>query len=480
MSSGWFYLYLLATLGFVFGIKRLSKVKTAPSGNRIAAAGMGVAILAVIIITASTFGLSWWMLLIGLAAGSGVGYFLANKVQTTEMPELVAAFNGLGGIASTFVALAETSKLGSRVGEKLAFTGVEAASIADQTTVVGAITLPITLLIGTATFSGSALAYLKLGGKKVVHPVSGTNRHYANIGLGVLLLVFSLLLALSSSLGLVVTSAILVIVVSLVLGCSLVMPIGGADMPVVVALLNSYSGLAAAASGFIIGNPLLVVAGALVGASGLILTQIMCKAMNRSLGNVLLGGIGDDTVAEDARDYENIKESSPEEVAMLFDAASSVIMVPGYGLAVAQAQHTIRELGELLEARGVNVRYAIHPVAGRMPGHMNVLLAEADVSYDKLFELDQINSDFQNTDVVVVVGANDVVNPAAREDPQSPIAGMPILDVDKAQTCVVIKRSLSPGYAGIKNPLFDKDNCLMVFADAKGALEGMIREVKDL
>ena len=256
------------------------------------------------------------------------------------------------------------------------------------------------------------------------------------------------------------------------------MPIGGADMPVVVSLLNSYSGLAAAAAGFVIGNPLLIVVGALVGASGLILTQIMCKAMNRSLGNVLLGGIGDDSVAEDARDYQSIKSTSSEEVAMLLDAASSVIIVPGYGLAVAQAQHTVRELGDLLIAKGVNVRYAIHPVAGRMPGHMNVLLAESDVPYDQLWEMDRINSDFKNTDVVIIVGANDVVNPAARED-TGPIAGMPILDVDHAQTVVVIKRSLSPGYAGIKNPLFDNANTLMLFSDAKVALEGMVKEVKD-
>ena len=243
---------------------------------------------------------------------------------------------------------------------------------------------------------------------------------------------------------------------------------------------NSYSGLAAAASGFVINNPMLIVAGALVGASGMILTRIMCKAMNRSLGNVLLGGIGDDAETEGAREYTNVKQSSAEEVAMLLDAATNVIMVPGYGLAVAQAQHTIRELADLLEKRGKNVRFAIHPVAGRMPGHMNVLLAEADVSYDKLFELERINGDFKNTDVVIVVGANDVVNPTARTDKGSPISGMPILNVDEAQTVVVVKRSLSPGYAGIKNPLFDMDNCLMVFADAKVALGEIVTEVKNL
>jgi NAD(P) transhydrogenase subunit beta len=263
-------------------------------------------------------------------------------------------------------------------------------------------------------------------------------------------------------------------------GVFLVTPIGGADMPVVVTLLNSLSGVAAAASGFVINNQMLIVAGALVGASGLILTRTMCKAMNRSIGNVLIGGISDDQVADDARDYHNIKETSAEEVAMLLDGVSSCIIVPGYGLAVAQAQHAVSELADELEKRGVDVRYAIHPVAGRMPGHMNVLLAEADVPYEKLFALDSINSDFQNTDVVIVIGANDVVNPLARGDSGTPIDGMPILDVDHAQTVVMIKRSLSPGYAGIKNPLFENDNTLMLFSDAKDALRSMVAEVKDL
>jgi NAD(P) transhydrogenase subunit beta len=274
-------------------------------------------------------------------------------------------------------------------------------------------------------------------------------------------------------------AVILLAIVAAVLGVFLVMPIGGADMPVVVSLLNSYSGVAAAFAGFVTGQPLLIVVGALVGASGLILTQIMCKAMNRSLANVLLGGMGEESVAKDAKDYKKIKSTTPEEVAMLLDGAASVIFVPGYGLAVAQAQHVVRELADLLQKRGCQVRYAIHPVAGRMPGHMNVLLAESDVPYDQLWEMDKINGDFKNTDVVIIVGANDVVNPAARE-PSGPIAGMPILDVDHARTVVVIKRSLAPGYAGIRNPLFDMDNCLMVFLDAKEALEGMVREVKDL
>jgi NAD(P) transhydrogenase subunit beta len=263
------------------------------------------------------------------------------------------------------------------------------------------------------------------------------------------------------------------------LGALLVLPIGGADMPVVVSLLNSYSGVAGAAAGFVINSPLLVVVGALVGTSGLILTKIMCKAMNRSLGNVLLGGMGEETVAKDAKDYKSIKSAQPEEIAMLLDGATSVVFVPGYGLAVAQAQHVVRELADLLQKRGAMVRYAIHPVAGRMPGHMNVLLAESDVPYEQLWEMERINGDFKNTDVVIVVGANDVVNPAAREN-SGPIAGMPILDVDQARTVVVIKRSLAPGYAGIKNPLFEAENTLMVFLDAKEALEGIVKEVKEL
>ena len=455
------YLYLLATILFISGMKGLSKVRTARRGNQMAAAGM---LLAIVTALAETEAVSWTWIITGIIIGAGVGGYLARKVQMTEMPEMVAAFNGLGGAASMCVGLA--------------FIVVTAKTDMNVSQLV---TVPLSILIGGATLTGSAVAYLKLGGKKVKHPLSGSARHAAHAALAILVVLSSLWLAMyADTTSSIVMAALSVTVISGILGVFLVMPIGGADMPVVVALLNSYSGLAAAASGFVIGNLLLVVAGALVGASGLILTRIMCKAMNRSLSNVLLGGISDDAMAEDARDYENIKESSAEEVAMLFDAATSVIIVPGYGLAVAQAQHVTRELAEELEARGVTVRYAIHPVAGRMPGHMNVLLAEADVPYDRLFELEKINGDFQNTDVVLVLGANDVVNPAARTDQTSPIYGMPILDVDHAQTVIVVKRSLSPGYAGIKNPLFDLNNTLMVFADAKAALQEMVSEVKDL
>ncbi len=466
------YLYLAATALFILGIKGLSKVKSARNGNRLAATGMLIAIVGALI-EGQVLSPMW--IAIGIAVGAAIGGFLAGRVPLTQMPELVAAFNGTGGGASVFVALASLFAWESMIG-----AGPDAPANVAALGIPQAITLPLTIVIGMVTATGSAVAYFKLAGKKMTHPVPGAARQVLHAGLGIAAIGCCVWLVTAGESGAINTAAIAVVVLAGLLGVLLVLPIGGADMPVVVALLNSYSGLAAAASGFVISNSLLMVAGALVGASGLILTKIMCKAMNRSLGNVLLGGIGDDAQAEDARDYANIKETSPEEVAMLFDASSSIIMVPGYGLAVAQAQHTMRELGELLEKRGANVRYAIHPVAGRMPGHMNVLLAEADVSYDKLFELERINGDFKNTDIVVIVGANDVVNPAAREDPQSPIAGMPILDVDEAGTVVVVKRSLSPGYAGIKNPLFDKDNCLMVFMDAKKALEDMVSEVKEL
>ena len=458
------YLYLASALLFVFGIKRLASIKTCRQGNRISQTGMGVAVATTLAIVA---GLNWWVVILAALTGASTGVYLARKTPTTQMPELVAALNGFGGAASALVATAELLR-----------NATDGASLAADS-LVDAIATPATVLIGMLTLTGSFIAFRKLSGKKIIHPVDGSMRHVVHASLGLAAIGLAFWMATTASVTGQTVAVVLLALVASGLGVLLVMPIGGADMPVVVSLLNSYSGLAAAAAGFVIGNPLLIVVGALVGASGLILTQIMCKAMNRSLGNVLLGGIGDDSVAEDARDYQSIKSTSSEEVAMLLDAASSVIIVPGYGLAVAQAQHTVRELGDLLIAKGVNVRYAIHPVAGRMPGHMNVLLAESDVPYDQLWEMDRINSDFKNTDVVIIVGANDVVNPAARE-PTGPIAGMPILDVDHAATVVVIKRSLSPGYAGIKNPLFELDNTLMVFADAKEALEGMVREVKEL
>lgn len=468
------YLYLASALLFVFGIKRLASVKTCRQGNHLSQLGMFVAVVATLAFVA---GLNWWVVIAGIVVGGGIGAVIAKRTPTTEMPEMVAALNGFGGFASALVAMSTLFGSGTTLAER----ETEASS---GLPLVSAISTPITILIGVVTLSGSLIAYLKLSGKKIVHPVSGVLRHYVHVVLGLgavgcaVLMVGTLTVPPDSN-STMMLSVIGLTVIAAVLGVLLVMPIGGADMPVVVSLLNSYSGVAGAAAGFVIGKPVLVVVGALVGTSGLILTQIMCKAMNRSLGNVLLGGIGDDSVAEDARDYQSIKSAGAEEVAMLLDGAGSVVFVPGYGLAVAQAQHVVRELADMLTDRGCQVRYAIHPVAGRMPGHMNVLLAESDVPYDQLWEMERINSDFKNTDVAIVVGANDVVNPAARED-TGPIAGMPILDVDESRTVVVIKRSLSPGYAGIKNPLFDNDNTLMVFADAKSALEEVVKEVKDL
>lgn len=463
------YLYLLAALLFVFGIKRLTSIRTCAQGNRLSELGMLVAIIAALLINE----VNWTVIIAGIVVGGAVGLILAKRTQTTQMPELVAALNGFGGVASALVAIGDVLT-NPKLIDAAAPQSISGIGI------VPAVATPIAILIGMVTLTGSFVAYGKLSGKKLTHPFSGGARHVFHAMLGLGAIAIASWMVTTQSPGQLITAIILLSVLAAVLGVFLVMPIGGADMPVVVSLLNSYSGIAGSFAGFVIGSPLLIVIGAMVGASGLILTQIMCKAMNRSLSNVLLGGMGgDDAVAEDARDYTSIKQAGPEEIAMVLDGASSVIFVPGYGLAVAQAQHVVRELGDLLLTRDVNVRYAIHPVAGRMPGHMNVLLAESDVPYDQLWEMERINGDFKNTDVVIVIGANDVVNPAARE-PTGPIAGMPILDVDQAATVVVIKRSLSPGYAGIKNPLFDNDNTLMVFADAKEALEGIVREVKDL
>ena len=461
------YLYLLATFLFVFGIKKLTSVKTCRQGNRISEIAMLLAIVATLLIFSN---LNIGLILAGVVVGGAIGALIAKKTPTTQMPEMVAALNGFGGLSSALVAIAfllidETLK--------------DPAKTLWDTGAVNAISTPATIVIGMVTLTGSFVAYFKLSGKKLVHPLAGSNRHLAHAALGLAAVALGYWQIVSGSHAQMSVATALLALLAAGLGALLVLPIGGADMPVVVSLLNSYSGVAGAAAGFVINSPLLVVVGALVGTSGLILTQIMCKAMNRSLGNVLLGGMGEETVAKDAKDYKSIKSAQPEEIAMLLDGATSVVFVPGYGLAVAQAQHVVRELADLLQKRGAMVRYAIHPVAGRMPGHMNVLLAESDVPYEQLWEMERINGDFKNTDVVIVVGANDVVNPAAREA-SGPIAGMPILDVDQARTVVVIKRSLAPGYAGIKNPLFEAENTLMVFLDAKEALEGIVKEVKEL
>ena len=440
--------YLVAAVFFILGLKGLGHPRTAVRGNLFGAVGMLIAIAATLLAR----GLSYQYIIIGVAIGGVIGAVAALRVKMTSMPEMVALFNGFGGIASVFVAGAAYA---------VALGGNDAPGL--QTTIAAA----VSGLIGGVTFSGSMIAYLKLN-----ETLRG-NVHYAGQQLiNAVLLLGAIAMAVWMVQGGGLIPYWIIIALALTLGMLLTVGIGGADMPVVIALLNSYSGLAAAATGFVLNNNVLIIAGSLVGASGVILTKIMCVAMNRSLANVLFGKLGPSADGPSADDVYagKVKATSPEEVAMLLDGVQRVAFVPGYGMAVAQAQHTVRDLANLLESRGATVEYGIHPVAGRMPGHMNVLLAEADVPYDKLLEMDSINPTMDQVDVAFVIGANDVVNPVARTDPKSPIAGMPIIDVDKARTVIVVKRSLSPGFAGIPNPLFAAENTLMMFGDGKKVL----------
>ena len=469
-------LYLLSAVLFIIGLKGLTRVKTAKRGNLISSTAMLIAVVATLIDLG--LGIDYRWILAGLVIGSAVGAIAAVRVQMTSMPEMVALFNGSGGVASALVAL-------SVIWQQSIEPGVVPlpAALAEGGA-VSAVTTVLSILIGGVTFTGSIVAFLKLsqekrfGGSLLI-----PGRHVINalLFLGALGLggYFALADLAPEAIGLY---ALVVFGASLVLGVMLVVPIGGADMPVVVSLLNSYSGLAAAATGFVLGNNVLIISGALVGASGLILTQIMCVAMNRTLVNVLFGGFGQTESAGGtggaADEYGPVRSYSAEDVALVLETADSVVFVPGYGLAVAQAQHAVKELASVLEKRGTRVAYGIHPVAGRMPGHMNVLLAEADVPYEQLYEMERINSEFKTTDVVLVIGANDVVNPAAETTPGSPIYGMPVLQVWDAQTVVVIKRSLSPGFAKIKNDLFERDNAMMLFDDAKRALQDLVGELK--
>ncbi|NBW95251.1 MAG: NAD(P)(+) transhydrogenase (Re/Si-specific) subunit beta [Planctomycetia bacterium] len=455
--------YLAASMLFIVAFKLMTGPRTAVRGNYLGAAGMVIAILAaccegpvVARLTSVGSGNLVW-LAIAAAIGSVIGAVMALKYPMTGMPQMVALLNGFGGAASAIVAGAEL------------WNAASAAEVPLPAWTQFAIATAFTGLIGAVTLWGSFVAFAKLEElPRFKKAWTDPNRHWINLALAAATLL--LIWGVCSHPSWILLYWLLVIVGS-ALGCTLTMPIGGADMPVVICLLNSYSGLAAAAAGFVIDNSVLVIAGSLVGASGLILTAIMCQAMNRSLTGVLFGGLGTTTAANADDVYAGkVKSASAEEIAMVLEGAERVVIVPGYGLAVAQAQHAVRELANALEKRGATVEYAIHPVAGRMPGHMNVLLAEADIPYEKLREMDDINPTFPETDVAIVIGANDVVNPAARTDPQSPIAGMPILDVDKAKTVVVVKRSLSPGFAGIPNPLFAADNTLMYFADGKKAI----------
>lgn len=447
--------YLVAASLFVLGIKGLSKPRTAVRGNLLAASGMGIAAIVTLLHHSIV---SYEVIIAGLIIGGLIGAVLALKVQMTSMPQLIALLNGFGGGASFAVASAEY------------FKGIE------QT--VPMIASGLAVLIGAVTFTGSLVAFAKLQELIDGKPMGFPGMKFIN---------FILLAGSLTAIGWMVVNGgndtlfWSLVAAAALLGLLLVLPIGGADMPVVIALLNSYSGVAASAAGFVMGNSALIITGSLVGASGLILTQIMCKAMNRSLTNVLFGVMAEAGEAMDADEvYQGkVKSSSADEIAMILETAKRVVVVPGFGLAMAQAQHAVRDLAETLEARGVEVEYAIHPVAGRMPGHMNVLLAEAEVSYDKLKDMDTINPTFEQTDVAIVIGANDVTNPLAREDKGSPIYGMPILNVDKARTVVVVKRSLSPGFAGLPNPLFAKDNTLMLFGDGKQAIIDITGALKE-
>lgn len=463
-------LYLVSAVLFIYGLKGLTKVRSAQRGNATAALAMLIAV-ATTLLDLGKVDYRW--ILAGLGIGGAIGVVAALRVQMTGMPELVALFNGLGGAASALVA---TSILWLRL--------IEGGALETAGSVLGldvAITVFLSIIIGSVTLSGSVVAFLKLSGRVSGQPTLLPARHVLNSLLAIAMFSAGAYLVFVSAVPASTSGAVIAVVASsLLLGVLMVIPIGGADMPVVISLLNSLSGVAAAATGFVLSNNLLIIAGALVGASGLILTQIMCVAMNRSLGNVLFGGFGETSSSSDSGEYQNVRSYSAEEAAMVLESAESVVIVPGYGLAVAQAQHTAREVADLLQERGTKVTYAIHPVAGRMPGHMNVLLAEADVPYEQLVEMDAINPEFKTTSAVLVVGANDVVNPAAEDDPTSPIAGMPILQVYNAGTVMVIKRSLSPGFAGVKNGLFENDNTMMVFGDAKKILQELVAELKDL
>src|SRR6056297_1773831 len=452
--------YLIATGFFIVGIKRLGSPATARSGNQLASLGM---LIGVAVTLFDREIIAFEFIIAGVIIGALIGVFAAKKVQMTAMPEMVAIFNGFGGGASALVAWGEFTRLAPETFDTQ-----------------GLVTTGLSILIGSITFTGSFIAFGKLkgfiGGGRIALP----GQNYIN------------LILTAAALGLVGWFAVdpeyqlvfwLLFGLALLIGVLTVLPIGGADMPVVISLLNSYSGIAASMAGFVLNNNLLIISGALVGAAGLILTNIMCKAMNRTLANVLFGAFGGDggSGAGPAADTDKtVRETTPDDVALQCAYSDRVVIVPGYGLAVAQAQHVLKEVAMKLEERGVQVKYGIHPVAGRMPGHMNVLLAEADVPYDQLLDMDQINPEFKTTDVVLIIGANDVVNPVAKTEPGSPIYGMPILDVDEAKPTVIFKRSLSPGFAGIDNPLFYKESNQMFFGDAKETLQSLAKSIDDV
>ncbi|NRQ18587.1 NAD(P)(+) transhydrogenase (Re/Si-specific) subunit beta [Ensifer sesbaniae] len=455
------FLYLVSGVLFITALRGLSHPTTSRRGNVYGMIGMGIAIVTTLLLALPSFG-GLMLIVVGLAIGGSIGAVIARRIAMTSMPQLVAAFHSLVGLAAVLVAAAamyapESFGIGT-VGDIHAQALVE---------------MSLGVAIGAITFTGSVIAFLKLDGRMSGKPIMLAGRHVINAGLAAALVVLVVMLVLTQS----TTVFWLIVALSLVLGVLIIIPIGGADMPVVVSMLNSYSGWAAAGIGFTLGNLALIITGALVGSSGAILSYIMCKGMNRSFISVILGGFGGENGAAAADDgiQRTVKQGSADDAAFLMANASKVIIVPGYGMAVAQAQHALREMGDQLKAAGVEVKYAIHPVAGRMPGHMNVLLAEANVPYDEVFELEDINSEFAQADVAYVIGANDVTNPAARDDKSSPIYGMPILDVDKAKTCLFVKRSLGSGYAGIDNTLFYKDGTMMLLGDAKKVTEDIVK-----
>ncbi len=449
------FAYLLSAILFVLGLKLLSNPKTAGKGNLISAWGMLIAIVAVLI-SQDIIHYTW--IVISLVIGSAIGVYASKRVQMTSMPEMVALLNGFGGLSSLLVGWA-VYHLDPNVGFSTA------------------ITIYLSILIGGVTFSGSVLAWAKLSEKITGRPLKFVGQNIFNFLLISGLVVCGVLFSMQPAGSYPILFAI--ITTSFLLGIMAVLPIGRGDMPVVISLLNSYSGLAACATGFVIQNYVLIVSGALVGASGIILTSIMCKSMNRSLKNVLFSGFGSVTAQKGDEVQGEAKSASIEDLYFYLEAAKSVVIVPGYGLAVAQAQHVVKELGELFEKNGCDIKYAIHPVAGRMPGHMNVLLAEAGIPYDQLVEMDDVNQVMESVDACLVIGANDVVNPDARENKTSPIYGMPIINVDKARQVYVFKRSMASGFAGIQNPLFFKDNTNMIFGDAKQSIHSLVGEFKD-
>jgi NAD(P) transhydrogenase subunit beta len=461
--------YIVASVCFIIGLKWMSSVATARRGNAISAVGMLLAIVATLLMS----GISYQWIVLGVLIGGAIGAVSAMTVPMTSMPEFVGLYNGFGGMASLLVGWAEYA-----VKQPQWATGAGATGPAPiWFTSLAAFA---SVLIGGVTFSGSMVAYCKLAERIIPgRPVLYRGQHYVNGGILLALLGIGAAFGATPAAAQMPIVLIIAVGLSLLLGVLITIPIGGADMPVVICLLNSYSGLAGAAAGFVLMNPMLIVAGSLVGASGLILSMIMCKAMNRSFGNVLFGGFGATAGQLSSRSQGEVRSMSPQDAYFVLEAANSVVFIPGYGMAVAQAQHVVRELADVLEKKGAEVKYAIHPVAGRMPGHMNVLLAEANVPYEQLYEMDAINPLMGTADVAIVIGANDVVNPAAREEPASPIYGMPIIDADKARTVFVLKRSMASGFAGIENPLFFRENTRMIFGDAKATIQALVNEFKE-